>query len=269
MEWKNIYRGFLMGTSDLIPGVSGGTIAVMLGIYNEFLGAISGFFSREWKRHLKFLAPLAVGMLSAILCLSRLIDWLLEHHYAATQYFFLGLIIGIIPFLFREADVKSSFTIRHYIVLFIGVVVVSVMALMPSETAAEPITSRDPLVLLGLFLSGWLASMAMLLPGLSGSLLLLLLGVYPTAIDALSNLDFLLIAVIGTGILIGFVLSSKAIRYFLRHFPSLTYALILGLIIGSVFVVFPGFVDGVKAWVLCGITLVVGIGTSVLFQQKG
>lgn len=268
MEWKNLIRGFLMGTSDLIPGVSGGTIAVMLGIYHEFLSAISGFFSRNWKHHLKFLAPLAVGMLSAIFLLSRLIDWLLEYHFEVTQFFFLGLIIGMIPFLFKEADARSTFSVRHYIVLAIGVGVVGLMALLPSDSSAEPITSREWYVLVGLFFSGWLASMAMLLPGISGSLLLLLVGVYPTAIDALSNLDILLIAVIGTGILVGFIASSKGIRYFLRRFPSMTYALMIGLIIGSVFVVFPGFVEGMRTWILCILTFLAGLSISVFFQRR-
>src|SRR5690625_7173963 len=74
MEWKNIYRGMIMGASDIVPGVSGGTIAVLLGIYDQFIGAINGIFSRDWKKHLSFLVPLAIGVAAAILTLGRIMD---------------------------------------------------------------------------------------------------------------------------------------------------------------------------------------------------
>ncbi|EMF45678.1 membrane protein [Planococcus halocryophilus Or1] len=90
MEWKNIYRGVLMGISDLIPGVSGGTIAFILGIYDRLLEAISGFFSRNWKKQLGFLVPLGIGVVITLLLFSRVIEYLLEQHYEATQFFSWG-----------------------------------------------------------------------------------------------------------------------------------------------------------------------------------
>src|SRR5699024_9875358 len=92
MEWKNIYRGMMMGASDLVPGVSGGTIAVLLGIYDQLIASINGLFSKDWKKHLSFLIPLVLGVGSAILAFSHLISWLLKNHESLTHYFFLGLI---------------------------------------------------------------------------------------------------------------------------------------------------------------------------------
>ncbi|WP_373233538.1 undecaprenyl phosphate translocase family protein, partial [Cohnella sp.] len=117
MEWKNIYRGFIMGISDLIPGVSGGTIAVILGIYNQLLEAISGFFSREWKQQLRFLVPLGIGVASALLILSKLIKYVLEHYYVPTQFFFMALVIGVIPMLFKESGARTHFKWQHISVL--------------------------------------------------------------------------------------------------------------------------------------------------------
>src|SRR5690606_16079683 len=164
MEWKNIYRGILMGITDLIPGVSGGTVAFILGIYDRLLEAISGFFSRAWKKHIGFLFPLGLGMVTALLLLSRGIDYLLENHYEPTQFFFMGLIIGVIPFIMKEADVKRKFTIRHLILLIILGILLASLAFLKPDANTEPITELNFLTIVGLFFSGWLASMAMLLP---------------------------------------------------------------------------------------------------------
>lgn len=88
MEWRNIYRGLLMGATDLVPGISGGTIAVLLGIYDRLIAAISGIFSKEWKKHIGFLIPLGLGMVIAIFLLASLIEWLFEHYPGPTQFFF-------------------------------------------------------------------------------------------------------------------------------------------------------------------------------------
>lgn len=259
MEWRNLYRGFLMGITDLIPGVSGGTIAFVLGIYDRLLEAISGFFGREWKRQLRFLIPLAVGIGAALLSLSKAIDFLLEHHYVPTQFFFIGLIIGVLPMMVREADVKRNFAARHWIVFAAAAVAIALTAFLKPDGAAEPITSLTVLVGAGLFLSGWAASMAMLLPGVSGSFILLLLGVYATAVNALSTLNLPVIAVIGAGVIVGFIVSSKGIRYLLAHFPHMMYAVIIGLIAGSVFVVFPGMAEGPGQWLISLGTFALGL----------
>src|SRR5690625_5619809 len=127
MEWKNIYRGLLMGASDVIPGVSGGTIAVLLGIYVHLIAEIKGFFSKDLKKHLTFLLPLGIGMAAAVLLLSRVIEWLFNHYPALTNFFFLGLIIGVLPYLFQKADAKNQFETKHIILLIIGAVLVGSM----------------------------------------------------------------------------------------------------------------------------------------------
>src|SRR5690554_4311013 len=117
MEWKNLYRGFIIGLANLIPGVSGGTMAVVLGVYEQLIEAISGFFSRDWKDHLGFLVPLGAGIGLALLSFSRLIDFLLQNYYQPTQFFFIGLIIGTIPILVKQAEPRNNFLSRHWVVL--------------------------------------------------------------------------------------------------------------------------------------------------------
>ncbi|MFD1032219.1 DUF368 domain-containing protein [Metaplanococcus flavidus] len=267
MEWKNIYRGILMGISDLIPGVSGGTIAFILGIYDRLLEAISGFFSREWKKHLGFLIPLVMGVGVTLLLFSRVIEFLLDNHYEATQFFFMGLILGVIPYIMKQAEVKQNFTKRHFAILVLIGIALASTAFIGTTEDIIPTEELSLSVFFVLFFSGWLASMAMLLPGISGSFILLLLGVYTTAINALSTLNIPIILTIGAGVMVGFIISSKAIRYLLENFTYVTYAAIIGLILGSLFVVFPGFASDTFTLVTSLITFTVGLVFTLLFSS--
>lgn len=239
MEWKNIYRGMFMGASDVIPGVSGGTIAVLLGIYDRLIAAINGMFSKHWKKHLAFLIPLGIGVIIAIFTLSRLMEFLLEHYSGPTFYFFLGLILGILPYLFREADART-FKVNHVILLLIAAALVSLLAFLNVAEGAV-IEDRSLSTYILLFFSGILGSAAMILPGISGSFILLVIGVYTTVISAVSNLEFDVIIVTGAGIVVGIITMSKIINYFLNHFRKGTFAAVIGMVIGSVVVIFPGW----------------------------
>ncbi|KYG57700.1 DUF368 domain-containing protein [Planococcus maritimus] len=267
MEWKNIYRGILMGISDLIPGVSGGTIAFILGIYDRLLESISGFFSREWKKQLGFLVPLGIGIIITLLLFSRFIEFLLENHYEATQFFFMGLILGVLPYIMKQAEVKKNFTARHLVILLVIGAALASMAFIQTDENIAPITDLSLPTFFLLFFSGWLASMAMLLPGISGSFILLLIGVYSTAINALSTLNLPIVLTIGAGVMVGFVVSSKVISYLLEHFTYVTYAAIIGLILGSLFVVFPGFAADTATLVTSLITFVVGLVFTLWFSS--
>src|SRR5690625_5058240 len=216
MESKNIYRGVIMEGTDVIPGVSGVTIAVLLGIYDRLIAAINGIFSRELKKHIGFLIPLGIGMVTAIFTLARLMEWLLIHFPGPTFFFFLGLIIGVLPLLFREADMKISFKTKHYLILIIGALVIGLLVLLNDEEGAI-IAERSISIYALLFFSGFLGSAAMVLPGISGSFMLLVIGVYSTVISAISNLEFDVIIVTGAGILIGIIFMSKIINFFLTN----------------------------------------------------
>jgi len=267
MEWKNIYRGLLMGISDLIPGVSGGTIAFILGIYDRFLESLSKFFSKEWKQQLPFLVPLGIGIGIALLGFSRVIDFLLTKYEAPTMYFFLGLIIGVIPFIAKQAKVKTDFTFGHFIVLIIVAILLAFTAFIVPDTSV--ITKLTVGKAIFLFFAGWLASMAMLLPGISGSFILLLLGAYHTATNALSTLNIPIIIIVGSGVVLGFVVSSKAITYILHHHRVMTFAVILGLIIGSVFVIYPGLPESGTPLVMSVVAFVTGLIVANIFNEVG
>ncbi|WP_226038171.1 DUF368 domain-containing protein [Aquibacillus saliphilus] len=266
MEWKNIYRGLLMGASDVVPGVSGGTIAVVLGIYEQLIEAINGFFSKEWKRHLGFLIPLGVGILVAIKVLAGLIEWLFEYHPGPTQFAFLGLIIGVLPYLFHKSDAKSNFKAKHILLLFIGAAIVTSMLFGGSEET-EPLTNFTLTSYLWLFMSGFLASAAMILPGVSGSFLLLIIGSYSTVLNAINVLNFNVIAVVGIGILLGILTMSKVIHFFLENYTTGTFAVVIGLVIGSVFVIFPGWPVSAEGLITSVLTFATGLLVAFLLGR--
>lgn len=266
MKWSNIYRGMLIGISDLVPGVSGGTIALVLGIYHQLIAAINGIISRQWKKHIWFLIPLGIGILISLFVFSRLINWLIEFHPQLTFFFFLGLIIGIIPFLMKSIEFKRSFKLYHYLLLGFAAVLVALTAFLHEEgidSVLVHLTLSDYVLL---FFAGWLASSAMILPGISGSFVLLLLGVYPTVTHALSNLIFPIILVVGSGVIIGILITSRIINYMLIQFNVGMYAVIIGMVVGSAFVIFPGFPAGMLSIIFCIALFIAGYLTSIVLS---
>ncbi|SDC17710.1 putative membrane protein [Pelagirhabdus alkalitolerans] len=239
MEWKNLYRGMMMGASDIVPGVSGGTIALVLGIYDQLILSINNLMSKSWKKQLGFLIPLGVGIVGAIILLSGLIEWLFDHYPRPTQFGFLGLILGVLPFLFKKAEVKYEFVWYHYFLLVIGAVLAASLSFFQGSEEFI-ITEIDFLTYVFLFFSGFIASTAMVLPGISGSLILLIMGAYGTIIHAVNEWHFNILITVGIGIVIGVLTMSKIIKYFLMHYTYATYGVVIGLVIGSIYVIYPG-----------------------------
>ncbi|HDD0306942.1 TPA: DUF368 domain-containing protein [Staphylococcus aureus] len=269
-KWINILKGFAMGTSDLVPGVSGGTIALLLGIYNQFIASISGIFSRRFWPSFTFLIPIIIGMLLAMGSLSNLFNYLLSQHHIPTMFFFGGLIIGIVPYLLKISNYKTSFTTKHYMMVLAGIAILIVITLMNNgdKHAGETLTLSTGLII-KYFIAGMCASSAMLLPGISGSFMLLVFGVYGTVMLAISEvvkLNFAglpILLAVGFGVLAGFIISSKIIQYFLTHHKLMTFALIIGFVVGSLFAVFPGLPTNIVMWFVSLVVFIIGFIVSL------
>ncbi|EJJ3715882.1 DUF368 domain-containing protein [Staphylococcus aureus] len=269
-KWINILKGFAMGTSDLVPGVSGGTIALLLGIYNQFIASISGIFSRRFWPSFTFLIPIIIGMLLAMGSLSNLFNYLLSQHHIPTMFFFGGLIIGIVPYLLKISNYKTPFTTKHYMMVIAGIAILIVITLMNNSDkhAGETLTLSTGLII-KYFIAGMCASSAMLLPGISGSFMLLVFGVYGTVMLAISEvvkLNFAglpILLAVGFGVLAGFIISSKIIQYFLTHHKLMTFALIIGFVVGSLFAVFPGLPTNIVMWFVSLVVFIIGFIVSL------
>src|SRR5699024_1702800 len=181
----------------------------------RLIAAIKGFMSKDWKKQLGFLIPLGIGIVTAIFLLSNVIDWLFENYPGPTKFFFLGLILGVLPYLFHKADAKNKFQAKHILILLIGAALVGSLAFLQASEGPV-IENMTTSTYIKLFFSGFIASSALVLPGISGSLMLLIMGMYTTIIGAVSNLQLDIIAVTGAGIVLGIVFMSKIVNFFLN-----------------------------------------------------
>ena len=234
-------RGLLMGAADIVPGVSGGTVAFITGIYDQlldslravdlaFLGKLSRLDIAGAWQHIngRFLLALLLGIATSIFSLAQLVSWVLEHHPVPLWAFFFGLILASALVLLREVDNWS--VPKVLCLLSAGAVAVCI--------ALSPVMSLE-MGLAGVFLAGFLAVCAMILPGISGSFILVLLGMYSTTLVALKSLDlvFILVFVIGAGC--GLLCFSRLLHWLLHRFHQGTMAVLTGFLFGSLLVVWP------------------------------
>lgn len=238
-----VIKGFIMGIANIIPGVSGGTLAMTLGIYEQFISSISHLFSKL-KENLKFLIPVAIGMVLAIVTLSRVIDYSFNHFPLPTMLFFVGLVLGGIPMIYSkikdEKKTKPS-NIITFLIPFAIVIFMSVIGMFATGMGEVNLGNLNFLGFIILFLVGMIAAGTMVIPGVSGSLVLMLLGYYyPVlglikAITKFENLahNILVAGVFGMGIIVGIVAISKIIEFLFSKYEKKFYFGVFGFILAS------------------------------------
>lgn len=232
-------RGVLMGSADIVPGVSGGTIALITGIYGHLVEAISkinfgfvrplfkgdlrGFWSKLLEEiDFKFFIPLILGIGVAFLTLAKVVTYCMDVHTALTYSFFLGLIVASAVILFRKI---KKINLKHVGFAIIGMILTYIFV------SLNPIAANHSLIIL--FLSGMIAICAMILPGISGSFLLLLLGQYEYMLNALHQFHLSEIIVFVVGALIGILGFSKILNFLLKNHEEVTMAFLIGVMLGT------------------------------------
>jgi len=240
--WAGIYaRGLAMGVAELVPGVSGGTIAFITGIYLELVASIRGLgprllrlaargrFAEAWREgNLGFLAVLGAGMGTAILALARIVQFLLENRELEVWGFFFGLILASAVFVGRHV---RPWTPTRWSVAGVGVLVGAGAAFLTAlSLPVTPVT---------VFLGGALAICAWILPGVSGSFVMLLLGLYPAVVAAIAELDLVFLAILAAGCTTGILLFSRFLTWILRRRYEATLALLSGFMAGSLLKLWP------------------------------
>lgn len=247
---KNLLKGMVMGIANIIPGVSGGTMAVSMGIYDKLIHSITHLF-KEFKESMKFLIPIFIGIGIALVGLSFIIEPAFAYFPLQTNCLFVGLIVGGLPAIVRKVKgkgMKVSY-ILPFLVFF--VVVVGMAAMGEKEGAAADLTFSLWSVI-KLFVVGIIASATMVIPGVSGSMMLLLMGYYNPVIAAIKDFFTALVAFdipgilkgcsilvpMGIGIVVGIFAIAKLIEIIFEKFPIQAYWAIIGLIVASPFAIF-------------------------------
>jgi putative membrane protein len=260
----NGLKGLAIGMANIIPGVSGGSIAVITGIYDELVDAFGNFFRSQggWRKNLFFLIPVVVGVLLGNVLFAQLVGFLLQNYPGPTNFGFIGLILGSAPYLIKKAGL-TSFKWQYLVLFLVGLGLVLWMGLTPRPEASEPIVNLTVLSAVLIFIAAFVASIAMIIPGISGSFLLLLIGMYSTMQNGFStfNIPVLLLFVVGT--ITGVVLVSKGISALLQKFHAGTYSMTIGLVLGSVVALYPGFGSANPVW-MDVVGFVIGAGLSLL-----
>lgn len=240
---KNFLKGIVISISQLVPGVSGGTIAMIFGIYDKLLHAVNNIIN-DFKNQYKLLLEVGLGAVIGMFAFSNIVKVLFDNFPIQVGYLFIGVILGGAPLMYRKATVKG-FKKSSLIYILAGFLIVYMMG-TPNNDASAVIQTLKPLNFLYLFLGGVVIAIALILPGISGSFMLYILGLYNTVITAVTQLNIPVLIPIALGGIVGALATSRILEMILIKFPEQTYILIFGFILGSVFSVFPG-IDGMKS----------------------
>lgn len=221
----------------LVPGISGGSMAMILGIYDELISSVSSFF-QEKKKHFFFLFCFSIGAILGIGLFANPLSYLIDRFPMPTMYFFIGAVTGGIPLICRQAKIRS-FTLKIPLWILLGAAVVLGISMIPASGTGIR-TQEGMASFCLLFLSGFIAAIALILPGISVSYVLLLIGLYNETMEAISNfyLPFLIPMIVGLGT--GIILMAKLLEKALTRYPQTTHLMILGFLLGSVVTIFPG-----------------------------
>ncbi len=247
--------GAIIGIANIIPGVSGGTMAVILKVYDKLIHSIS-CIRTDFKNSMLFLIPIGIGAGAGILLFANIIEFSLAHFPVASNLVFVGLVIGSIPMIYGKATEKKI-SVGSIIAFVACLGVMLYMSFANPQESDAVITTLTVSNFFILFFAACVAAGAMIIPGISGSFVLLLLGIYTSVLTAISHFNLIILIPFGLGCAVGGLGCAKIIDKLFEKFPCQTYGGILGLMVGSIFAIFPAFSMNVE--------FIVGLALAALF----
>ncbi|MGO5165764.1 MULTISPECIES: DUF368 domain-containing protein [unclassified Candidatus Paralachnospira] len=271
----DMLKGAMIGIANVIPGVSGGTMAVSMGIYNKLISSVSHLFS-QFKKSIRTLLPILIGCVIGIVCFTYAIKYLLTNQPLPTCLTFLGLILGGVPVLIREMKTgirksrRRKLTAMNVLAFLVMFLLAAALPFLKESTDTLTTLTATPGTMIVLFFMGIIAAATMVIPGVSGSMILMILGYYYGVINSITGfMDALkagnwnallgeaaILIPFGIGCVLGIFLIAKLIEYLFERHTVSTYAAILGLILSSPFGIFHN--TGALAHVTVG-SLIIGI----------
>lgn len=274
----DIIKGALIGIANAIPGVSGGTMMVSMGIYDKIISSVTNIF-KQWKKSLLTLLPYGIGMGIGIVGLSFVIEYLFSNFPLPTALCFIGLILGGLPMMIGKVK-GSKLNAGNGIVFLLFFAFIFLLQWLNGKNTTDVTLTLSAVMVIRLFFVGIIAAATMVIPGVSGSMILMLLGFYTPVIEAVTTTvkslaggefgtfvnQCLILLPFGLGVLIGIYYVAKLIEMLLNRYQSLTYSAILGLIVASPFVIImQTSITSVKASSIIMSAVTFGIGFCIAY----
>ena len=241
----DFFKGILIGAGCILPGISSGVLCVIFGIYEKLLDSILNFFS-DIRKNLRFLFPIALGGVAGIIIFSKILQYLLYKFPMQTKSIFIGLILGGVILLFKEMTKKEKFKMNNIFYLVIALIIGVGMVLLEDKVGIKNLENVSYIYLI---LSGFLMSIGIVVPGVSSTIILMLLGVYSLYLSSVSALHLPVLIPIAIGVLVGSLVFMKVIKYLLDKFYVQTMYSIIGFTIGSIFVLLPEVKSGIEIFI--------------------
>lgn len=258
----NCAKGIAIGAGAILPGISSGVLCVIFGIYEKLLDSILNFF-KDLRKNVKFLLPIFIGVGIGVLSFSKILNYFLYQFPIQTKSIFIGLILGSIPSLLKESNNKSSFKF-HYIIYTLLAFALGISSVILEKYVTSSSISNN-FNFIYLILSGFIMSVGIVVPGISSTIILMLMGVYSAYLSSISSLYFPILIPMGIGLVFGCVLFMKLTKFLLNKFYAQTFYTIIGFTLGSIFVLLPD-VGFDLSGLICILCIFLGIYIFSLFK---
>ena len=254
------------GAGAILPGISSGVLCVIFGIYETLLNCTLNFF-KNIKHNFKFLFPIGLGTLVGVILLGNILKYVFYVYPVQTKFMFIGLIIGSVPELFKKANSKKGFKLG-YLIYFILSFIVGVLLVLLEKKLNFSENNISQFSFAYLLISGFFMSAGVIIPGVSSTLILILMGVYDAYLLSVSSLYIPFLLPLGIGLIIGSFICMKLVKFLLDNYYSQTFYCIIGFTLGSIFVLYPG-ISCVNDAILGALGLLLGLSIILLpFDDK-
>lgn len=259
------FKGMLIGSGAILPGISSGVFCVVFGIYEKLVDSVLNIF-RDFKKNFTFLFPILLGGIVGVLIVSKILKFLLFAYPIPTNFCFIGLILGSLPILFKKANKSNGFRL-HYLIYFIFTLLLGILFIRLEYVLPQLINlNLSQNYFFYLLLAGFLMSAGVVIPGVSSSLILMCLGVYSTYIASVASINFSVLFPMGIGLVLGCILFLKVIQFLLNKYYSQTFYGIIGFVLGSILILYPGFSFNIEG-LISAILFIIGFFISFKLEK--
>lgn len=254
-------KGILIGSGAILPGISSGVFCVIFGIYEKLVNSILNLF-QNFKKNFLFLFPIILGGITGVFLVGKILNFLFTTYPMPTNFCFIGLICGSLPILFKQANQKKGFRLHYSIFLLsafgVGLLSIQLENILPAFIQID----SNNISFFYFVLAGFFMSIGIVVPGVSSTVILMCLGIYPHYLNAIANANLTILFPMGIGILLGSILFLKMIQFFLTRYYTQTFYTIIGFVLGSIFVLYPGIEfssQGILSLILFAISFCIGL----------